>query len=144
MGFYAKLQKFTARWERDADNNLPDCTAASTYLLLGARRYPEPSLALYTGFMHGFFHSLRISSQSVSVESLAIDFTNECNGYCDFCSTRDQSCHDSGTDSDEQWVAKMDFGDIIDGNTINDISGSFSELVLDTTNPPILYVNYLA
>ena len=74
----AKLKSFTATWERTSVNKAlaGDVPAAGTNIIFGGRHFQWPDY--YSGLMHGFFHSLAIYDQAVSVDILAMqDFTSK-------------------------------------------------------------------
>ena len=67
----AKLKSFSSTWERTTVNKAlaGDVPVAATNMIFGGRHFQWPDY--YSGLMHGFFHSLTIYDQAVSVEILA-------------------------------------------------------------------------
>ena len=73
----AKLKYFTSTWERVTANKMSvDCVDSPTQFHFGSRHFANPNL--HSGFMHGYFHSLKIYQEAVSIEVLQHnDFTSK-------------------------------------------------------------------
>jgi hypothetical protein len=59
-GFYAKVYNYTSTWVRSTSTNSdPPNYSTTGVLYFGNRVYPLSTAQYFTGFMHGYFHSIK-------------------------------------------------------------------------------------